>query len=170
MAYQDRGYFKATISEPTTHVRDAGGLNRSPSGPRRASASTSLMPVEEGERYQPGRHHLHRQQGGNEHQGPARPVRHERRRLVQCHRSPQRPGKPAQSLRQLRLHQLRRPTPCPRFDEAKKTIYLDIDIDEGKPFYVSRIEFTGNTITRDKVIRRELLLEEGQVYNGNSGS
>ena len=30
---------------------------------------------------------------------------------------------------------------------------------------MSRIEFTGNTITRDKVIRRELLLEEGQVYN-----
>ena len=56
-------------------------------------------------------------------------------------------------------------TPVPRIDEAKKLIYLDIDIDEGKPFYVSRIEFTGNTITRDKVIRRELLLEEGQVYN-----
>ncbi len=54
---------------------------------------------------------------------------------------------------------------CRRIEEAKKLIYLDIDIDEGKPFYVSRIEFTGNTITRDKVIRRELLLEEGQVYN-----
>ena len=56
-------------------------------------------------------------------------------------------------------------TPVPRTDEAKKLIYLDIDIDEGKPFYVSRIEFTGNSITRDKVIRRELLLEEGQIYN-----
>ena len=51
------------------------------------------------------------------------------------------------------------------FDEAKKLVYLDIDIDEGKQFYVSRIEFTGNTITRDNVIRRELLVEEGQVYN-----
>ena len=30
---------------------------------------------------------------------------------------------------------------------------------------MSRIEFTGNTITRDKVIRRELLLEEGHIYN-----
>ena len=28
-----------------------------------------------------------------------------------------------------------------------------------------RIEFTGNTTTRDKVIRREIVLEEGQVYN-----
>ena len=57
------------------------------------------------------------------------------------------------------------PDPKPRIDEAKKLVYFDIDIDEGKQFYVSRIEFTGNTVTRDKVIRRELLLEEGQVYS-----
>ena len=31
--------------------------------------------------------------------------------------------------------------------------------------YVRRIEFQGNTTTRDKVIRRELALEEGGVYN-----
>src|SRR5260221_2322503 len=30
---------------------------------------------------------------------------------------------------------------------------------------VRRIEFQGNTTTRDKVIRREIVLEEGQVYN-----
>jgi outer membrane protein insertion porin family len=55
--------------------------------------------------------------------------------------------------------------PKPSFDEQKKTVSLNIDIDEGKPFFVSRIEFQGNTITRDRVIRRELLLDEGQVYN-----
>jgi hypothetical protein len=55
--------------------------------------------------------------------------------------------------------------PKPIFDEQKKTVSLNIDIDEGKPFYVSRIEFQGNTTTRDKVIRRELMLQEGQVYN-----
>ena len=55
--------------------------------------------------------------------------------------------------------------PKPSFDEQKKTVSLNIDIDEGKPFYVSRIEFQGNTTTRDKVIRRELMLDEGQVYN-----
>ncbi len=42
---------------------------------------------------------------------------------------------------------------------------MNIDIDEGKQFYVSRIEFEGNTITRDRVIRRELMLDEGSVYN-----
>ena len=51
------------------------------------------------------------------------------------------------------------------YDEAKKTVSMDIDIDEGKQFFVSRIEFQGNTITRDRVIRRELLLDEGSVYN-----
>ena len=51
------------------------------------------------------------------------------------------------------------------YDDQKHTVSLDVDIDEGKVFYVSRIEFQGNTITRDRVIRRELLLDEGSVYN-----
>ncbi len=50
-------------------------------------------------------------------------------------------------------------------DEAHKLISLKIDIDEGKQFYVRRIEFQGNTTTRDKVIRRELAIEEGNLYN-----
>ncbi len=57
------------------------------------------------------------------------------------------------------------PTPTP--DDAKHLVYLDIEIDEGKAFTVSRIEFQGNTITRDRVIRRELLIEEGAPYNSN---
>jgi outer membrane protein insertion porin family len=44
-------------------------------------------------------------------------------------------------------------------------IDLTINVDEGKQFFVRRIEFTGNTTTRDKVIRRELLIDEGDVYN-----
>jgi outer membrane protein insertion porin family len=50
-------------------------------------------------------------------------------------------------------------------DEQHKTVSLNIDLDEGKQFYVRRIEFQGNTTTRDKVIRRELVLEEGALYN-----
>jgi outer membrane protein insertion porin family len=50
-------------------------------------------------------------------------------------------------------------------DEEHKTISMKVDVDEGKQFYVRRIEFTGNTTTRDKVIRRELAIEEGNVYN-----
>ena len=55
--------------------------------------------------------------------------------------------------------------PHTTIDEAKKLINITVDIDEGAQFYVRRIEFTGNTTTRDKVIRRELVLEEGNVYN-----
>src|SRR4029077_18592959 len=50
--------------------------------------------------------------------------------------------------------------PSTTFDDDKKLAFLEIDIDEGKQFYVRRIEFQGNTTTRDKVIRRELALEE----------
>jgi outer membrane protein insertion porin family len=57
--------------------------------------------------------------------------------------------------------------PDTRFDDEKKLIFLDIDVDEGKQFYVRRIEFEGNTTTRDKVIRRELALEEGNIYNSH---
>jgi outer membrane protein insertion porin family len=55
----------------------------------------------------------------------------------------------------------------PRTDvnDAKKTVDVTMVLDQGKQFFVRRIEFTGNTTTRDKVIRRELLLDEGQVYN-----
>jgi outer membrane protein insertion porin family len=56
------------------------------------------------------------------------------------------------------------PLPDTTFDEDKKLINVVIDVDEGKSYTVRRIEFQGNTTTRDKVIRRELALEEGQTY------
>ncbi|HEV7700107.1 MAG TPA: outer membrane protein assembly factor BamA [Pyrinomonadaceae bacterium] len=42
---------------------------------------------------------------------------------------------------------------------------ITINIDEGKQFSLRRLEFTGNTFTRDKVMRREFLLNEGDIYN-----
>jgi outer membrane protein insertion porin family len=39
---------------------------------------------------------------------------------------------------------------------------------EGKQYYVNRITFTGNTTTRDNVIRRELRLVEGAPFNTES--
>jgi len=40
-----------------------------------------------------------------------------------------------------------------------------ITIDEGKQFSLRRLEFTGNTFTRDNVLRREVLINEGDIYN-----
>ncbi len=42
---------------------------------------------------------------------------------------------------------------------------LTMTFDEGRQFYVRRIDFSGNTTTRDKVIRRQLLVDEGDVFN-----
>src|SRR2546426_3602851 len=42
-----------------------------------------------------------------------------------------------------------------------------ITIDEGKQFTLRRLEFTGNTFTRDNVLRREVLVNEGDIYNQN---
>ena len=36
---------------------------------------------------------------------------------------------------------------------------------EGEQYFVNRITFTGNTTTRDNVIRREMRLVEGSVFN-----
>jgi outer membrane protein insertion porin family len=56
-------------------------------------------------------------------------------------------------------------TPQTDIDDVKKLINVTMELDQGKQFSVRRIEFAGNTTTRDKVIRRELLLDEGQLYN-----
>jgi outer membrane protein insertion porin family len=59
-------------------------------------------------------------------------------------------------------------TPQQQFDEEKKLVNLTVDIDEGKQFYVKRINFSGNTTTRDKVIRREVPLYEGYQFNSQA--
>ena len=50
-------------------------------------------------------------------------------------------------------------------DNKRKVINLALDFEEDKQFSVHRIQFSGNTKTRDKVIRRELLVDEGSIFN-----
>ncbi len=57
------------------------------------------------------------------------------------------------------------PTPLTDVDDAKKIVNVTMEFDQQKQFFVRRIEFSGNTTTRDKVIRREILLDEGQIFN-----
>jgi outer membrane protein insertion porin family len=40
-----------------------------------------------------------------------------------------------------------------------------VTIEEGKQFSLRRLEFVGNTFTRDNVLRREVLINEGDIYN-----
>jgi outer membrane protein insertion porin family len=55
----------------------------------------------------------------------------------------------------------------PSFEPVPNTDKIDLTLtfDEGKQFFVRRIDFSGNTTTRDKVIRRQLLIDEGDIYN-----
>ena len=48
---------------------------------------------------------------------------------------------------------------------ASPTVDVTLRIEEGKQYLVNRIVFTGNTTTRDNVIRRELRLYEGNIFN-----
>ena len=57
--------------------------------------------------------------------------------------------------------------PEPNFDIIPNTDKIDLTLtaDEGKQFFVRRIDFSGNVTTRDKVIRREIMLDEGDIFN-----
>ncbi|HJQ24587.1 MAG TPA: outer membrane protein assembly factor BamA [Blastocatellia bacterium] len=50
-------------------------------------------------------------------------------------------------------------------DLAKGTADITFTMDEGKQYTLHRLEFIGNSFTRDNVLRREVLLNEGERYN-----
>ncbi|HEX8816971.1 MAG TPA: outer membrane protein assembly factor BamA [Terriglobales bacterium] len=164
--FQNRGYFKATVSDPKTVIRDTGhaGPHIPLLQPGPGKAVDITMPIEEGDKYTLGSITFKNNK--------AFPNARALRSLF-----PIKDGdvfdrsKIAKGLENLQKAYGQygyinfTSIPNTNFDEAKKSINIDIDVDEGKQFYVRRIEFEGNTTTRDKVIRREILLEEGQVYN-----
>jgi outer membrane protein insertion porin family len=56
-------------------------------------------------------------------------------------------------------------SPVENMDPTKKIADLTLKIYEGDVAYVGKLEFTGNTYTKDRVIRREWFLREGQRFN-----
>jgi outer membrane protein insertion porin family len=57
-------------------------------------------------------------------------------------------------------------TPLTAVDVKKKTVDLTFDIQKGDKITIERIEIAGNDKTRDKVIRREMRVYEGELYSG----
>ncbi len=164
-AYRDKGYFKAVTGEPQTNVRNAGGINPFTLHPSTGKRVDILIPVEEGERYRLGGITF----TGNKAYSNVKALRAQFAVKDGDWFNATLFGKGLENLRKAYgeggyINMVGTPDAA-KTDDAKKLVYLNIDIDEGKPFYVSRIEFSGNTLTRDKVIRREMLIEEGQVYN-----
>jgi outer membrane protein insertion porin family len=164
-AYQHKGYFKAIVQDPKTQIRDyKPSLIHVPLIQKPGKRVDITIPVEEGQLY-----HL----GGITFTGNKAITNTQfLRRLFGM-----KDGDIFDmDLVRKGLENLRKaygeggyinftPVPDTKYDEDKKLIFLAIDLDEGKQFYVRRIEFSGNTTTRDKVIRRELALEEGNIYN-----
>ena len=164
--YQNRGYFKVVVNDPKTEIHDTGHkgfhIPLFQSGPGKAVDIT--MPIEEGDKYRLGKITFKNNKAISN---------------VNALRSlfPLKDGdifsrdKIAKGLENLRKaygeygYINYTGVPSTTFDDEKKLAFLEIDVDEGKQFYVRRIEFAGNTTTRDKVIRRELALEEGGIYN-----
>jgi len=55
----------------------------------------------------------------------------------------------------------------PKVDKAKLSVAFTILIDPGRRVYVRRINVTGNTKTRDEVVRREMRQLEGAFYDAS---
>jgi outer membrane protein insertion porin family len=164
--FQNRGYFKVLVDDPKTEIHDTGhtGFHVPFIQAGQGKSVDITMPIVEGARYRLGAITFKNNKA----------IRNEKalRSLF-----PMKDGdifsreKVAKGLENLRKAYGEAgyinftSVPDTKFDDEKKTVDLSIDVDEGKQFYVRRIEFQGNTTTRDKVIRREIALEEGQIYN-----
>jgi outer membrane protein insertion porin family len=167
-AYQDKGYFTVRVLEHQAILRDVGGHGfRIPLfKPNRPGKVTDVsIPIEEGRQY-----HLRNINFSG----------------VKLFRTPETLMRPLFQMGQgdvfstakLRkgLENMRKLygefgyidfVPEPSFDIIPNTDKIDLTLtaDEGKQFFVRRIDFSGNTTTRDKVIRREILLDEGDMFN-----
>lgn len=162
--YRDHGYANAAVEDPHTQIRDQGGLNWFTFRPNKGKRIDILLPIEEGDRYRLGTITF----TGNKAVTNEKALRATFAIKDGDWFNATVIGKGLENLKKAygALGYINfGAIPKPVYDDKKKTVSLVIDIDEGKQFYVSRIEFEGNTITRDRVIRRELLLNEGQVYN-----
>ncbi len=162
--YRDKGYYNAAVETPRTQVRDEGGLSLLTFRPNKGKRIDILLPIEEGDRYKLTAIKF----TGNKAVQNVRALRNTFAIKDGEYFNATLVGKGLENLKKAygQLGYINfGAIPKFDFDDAKKTMVMTVDIDEGKPFYVSRIEITGNTLTRDRVIRRELMLEEGQVYN-----
>ncbi len=55
--------------------------------------------------------------------------------------------------------------PVESLDPVHKRVGVVFNIQEGDAAYLHRLEFKGNTFTRDKVLRREMLVREGDRFS-----
>jgi outer membrane protein insertion porin family len=172
--YQDNGYFKVLVKDPvlqSVDVSRAGLPGPWPLiGAKHGKATNITIGIEEGERYRMGTLHI---RNANPDEGlffqqafleSVFPIRKGEIFSVDKVR------KAIQDYTKLYgNYGFIDFTAVPDTDvhDDTKTIDLTLAFDQEKQFFVRRIEFSGNTGTRDKVIRRELLLNEGDMFRNN---
>jgi outer membrane protein insertion porin family len=170
--YQDNGYFQVLVKDPKLDTVDVsrGGLP----GPipllghKHGKATNITIPIDEGELYHMGKVVVRSID-------PDKPLFFKPEFLQAVF--PIKPGEIFSTAKVRKAledyHKLYgdygyidfTPQPATDVDAAHKLINLTLELDEQKQFHVGRIEFVGNTTTRDKVIRREILIDEGDIFN-----
>jgi outer membrane protein insertion porin family len=172
--YQDNGYFRVLVKDPilkTVDVKRPGIPGPWPLvGRKRGKATNITIPVEEGSRYRMGKLVVRSAD-------PEKGLFFKTEFLEKLF--PLSPGEifATDKIRKS-LEDYRKlygawgfidftAEPLTDIDEAHKRINLTLEFDQQKQYFVRRIEFAGNTTTRDKVIRRELLLSEGDLFNSH---
>jgi outer membrane protein insertion porin family len=166
--YQQRGYFTARSLEHTVTMRDVGGgkfrvplfyMNRP------GIRADLTIPVEEGRRYRLNKINV---VGMKLFRSPEPLIRQVFAMQEGDIFSTNKLRKGMENLRKLygEFGYIDF-VPEPDFQPlaGSDRIDLTLSVDEGKQFFVRRIDVSGNTTTRDKVIRRELLLDEGDMFN-----
>jgi outer membrane protein insertion porin family len=170
--YQDNGYFRVVVKDPILeNVDTAGhrlGMPVPVAGHTHGKAVNITIPIEEGERYR---------------MGTLKIVSSDPDKALSLKVEALKAIFPLKEGDILAVDKLRKAlkgytdaygeygfidfTAEPDFDidDAAKKINVTLRFDEQKQYYVRRIDFSGNTTTRDKVIRRELLIDEGQLFN-----
>ena len=177
-AYQDRGYFKVLVNDPATSTRTTGGsaLSGLPwygklvFPPALFFGKTGQkvdikIPLVEGEQYRLGTVSFKNSTLFREADTALRPMFAMTEGDI-FNVSEIRKG--LENLRKLYgefgyINFVA--SPDTEINEQNKLINMTFNLEEGKQFVVRRIEFSGNTTTRDKVIRRELMVEEGSLFN-----
>ncbi|HKM66633.1 MAG TPA: outer membrane protein assembly factor BamA [Candidatus Acidoferrum sp.] len=169
--YQDNGYFKVVVNDPILENIDTEGWRWGiplVTGRSSGKAVNITIPIEEGDKYFMGTLKI-----ASSDPDKALSLKQEALKAV----FPLKPGDVFSRAKITKaLDEYTKiygqygfidfvPTPDTDIDYQAKRINITMKFDEGKQYYVRRIDFSGNTTTRDKVIRRQLLIDEGQLFN-----
>lgn len=172
--YQDNGYFKVLVKDPETKTID---INRSgiPGpwplvGTKHGKSNNITISIEEGKQYRLGTFHV---RSSDPEKGLSMKIDAMESMFPMKKGDIFSVGKVRKAIENYTKlygnYGFIDFTAEPETDvhDDTSTIDLTMIFNEEKQFFVRRIEFSGNTATRDKVIRREILLSEGDLFRNN---